>query len=210
MTATFGDFLDAASAHIDAACQHRELASGSVPAAAGELGRVIAALARYLADVPDSSRGDTQTAAAWRRAAGDARLALTQAGAALRPAADTAPVPPADGDPLTAHLSAAAAALTAGRDLLQTHFQPGAAGAPRPASHWAPAVTAEPVTIALLSEIAACANRLGRWSAQLSPSHPGRDHRQPGAVGCRDGSGRHAAAPPARRHGPAAAAQHPR
>ncbi len=176
MTATFGDFLDAASAHIAAACQHRELASGSVPAAARELGRVIAALARHLADVPDSSPGDTHTAAAWRRAARDARLALTQAGAALRLAAGTAPVPPVSGDPPAAHLSAAAAALTAGRDLLQTHFQPGPAGAPRPASHWAPAVTTEPVAVALLSEIAAFANRLGRWSAQLSPAGPTATH----------------------------------
>jgi hypothetical protein len=51
VVATFGDFLDAAGAHIDGACQQGELPGGAAAGVARELDRVAAALVRYLADV---------------------------------------------------------------------------------------------------------------------------------------------------------------
>jgi hypothetical protein len=51
-------------------------------------------------------------------------------------------------------LERAAASLRLGRDLLHTHFSVDAEGNRRPRSEWAPAITSEPVTRALLKEIA--------------------------------------------------------
>jgi hypothetical protein len=97
----------------------------------------------------------------WERAVVDAREALKLAAASLRPAAAADPAMP-DAEvagSLAAHLGAAARSLTAGRDLLRTHFSTGTASHYR--SHWSPVITSAPVTRALLEEIA-------RWSQQLA------------------------------------------
>jgi hypothetical protein len=53
----------------------------------------------------------------------------------------------------------------AGRDLLQTHFADGPAGPQAAASCWAPVITCEPVTAALLGELARYAQTLAGWIA---------------------------------------------
>ena len=63
-------------------------------------------------------------------------------------------------DPLVAHLAAAAALLTAGRDLLRTHFGTDPDGWPQ-RRDWAEVITSVPVTRALLAEA-------GAWSRQLA------------------------------------------
>lgn len=59
-------------------------------------------------------------------------------------------------------LDAAAVFLTAGRDLLHTHFAAGPEGARLDRSEWAPVVTSGPVTRALLLE-------LGHWARTIAP-----------------------------------------
>ena len=72
------------------------------------------------------------------------------------------------------HLSAAADYLTAGRDLLHTHFTAGGRPGTRPDnSYWAPTITSAAVTSALLSELAHHARVLVPWAAQLTMTASG-------------------------------------
>jgi hypothetical protein len=171
MTAVFGEFLRPAGEHITAASGF----GGELPPAAKrgvitELDRLVTTLARYLGDLalPD----DFSPASAVNspvRAALDARIALSRAAASLHSGATAVQgITADDGHPAVRHLSAASGYLTAGRDLLQTHFTPGPAGQPTGCSPWAAAITSWPVTAALISELAACARHLALWAAQLS------------------------------------------
>jgi hypothetical protein len=164
-----GDFLAAADRHL------REAASA--PAGAGRAGdagttaahlvRVTGILAGYCADL---SPGGVYEAArrlglpAWERAAIDIGSALRTAHGYLRIAAaerGVAGEPGSGPSPLDGPLSEAAAALTAGRDLLHTHSEP-AGGPDADRSLWSRAVTSQAVTRAAVWQIA-------RWAELLSP-----------------------------------------
>ncbi len=108
--------------------------------------------------VEASSRDDLRP---WEHAALDVGTALGLATACLRRGADNlaSDQPPSRQAGL---LAAAAAELTAGRDLLETHRGTDPAGLTDDRSEWAPVVTSVPVTRALVNELA-------RWSRQLSP-----------------------------------------
>jgi hypothetical protein len=164
MVATFGDLAGPGSLHLDAGAALRDSGLRGQPTAAQEASRLAVTLSRYLADiVPLDEVGAIASGQAdgWERAVVDAREALKLAAASLRPAAAAEPaLPDAElAGPLAAHLGAAARSLTAGRDLLRTHFSTGAASPDR--SHWSRVITSAPVTRALLEEIA-------RWSQQLA------------------------------------------
>jgi len=79
-----------------------------------------------------------------------------------------------DAHPVVRHLSAAADHLAAARDLLHTHVTTDPAGLRTGSSRWAPAITSEPVTAALHSELAQHARTLAPWASQLTMTVPPR------------------------------------
>ncbi len=179
MPPLFGDFLAAASEHIDAAVRfygdlpagfYGDLPAGAAREVIGELDRLVAAMARYVGAFTPAGPADPAAAHldVRARAEADAGPALREAAASLR--ADAERLGGTSGDPIcpaARHLAAAADALTAGHDLLQTHFTPARDGSRTGRSRWAPVITSEPVTAALLSEVACRARRLAPWVARL-------------------------------------------
>jgi hypothetical protein len=171
MTPVLGEFLRPAQAHITAAARF----GGELPITAkrgviAELARIVITIARYLDDLAlptdFSSASNTDHDV---RAALDARLAARRAASSLRQAATAVQDAAADNThPAVGHLSSANGYLAAGRDLLQTHFTTGPAGAPVGSTRWATVINSRPVTSALLAELAAYSRKLAAWTAQLS------------------------------------------
>jgi hypothetical protein len=183
VTPVLGEFLGPARDHIAAAASFRgELDYGEQRGVVLQLDRLVATLIRYLDDLPLPD-ALSPARAPGRRAdarAAPARLALDRAARILHP---TAAAAQADGNvgtahPVVAQLAAAGDHLASGRDLLHTHFADGPAGPQTAASWWAPVITSEPVTAALLGELAGYAQTLARWIAtptmrrRLSPGAP--------------------------------------
>ena len=174
MAATFGGFLRVGRADLDAAsAASLGQASVYVAAAAGQLHRLIATMARCAGDlVPDrgvytaASRSDLDP---WTRAVIDARDAFRFAAAELRsPGSDDAAADAGLADPTARRLGAAAASLAAGRDLLQTHFTTGAGGVRVQRSDWSAVITSVEVTGAVADELVSWARRLAPVAARLS------------------------------------------
>jgi hypothetical protein len=168
----FGDFLVSAGEHITAAISFRsELPDSAQGGAARQIGRLVATVSNYLADLPAApglAPGPGRDAGPPNVAA---QLALGRAAHSLRQATPgMAGTDSADIHPAIAHLSAAAECLAAGRDLLQTHFATGPDGARAGTSYWAPLITSGPVTAALLGELATCLDSLGPWIAAQTPA----------------------------------------
>jgi hypothetical protein len=177
MTPVFGEFLGPAGSHISAAVAFRdELPDAAKYGAIRQLDRLAATLARYLGDLdlPDEFDPTSKLQPDLDvRAALDARIALRRAASGLRRTAIAVQDAAADdAHPAVRHLRAAADYLTAGRDLLQTHFasEPGDEQ-PRNSS-WAPLLASGPLTAALLTELAAHARQLAPWAARLSVTGP--------------------------------------
>src|ERR1019366_6686218 len=166
----FGEFLAAASEHIDAAVSFPgELPDRARPAAIWQPGRVISALARCAADVTPADDFDPAgpPPTAHEQAAAAPRLALLNAAEHAQLAARAGATGRADGGhPVVHHLSAAADHLAAGRDLLQTHLTAAGTGAGSPP--WAPVITSPPAPPALIAELARYARRLAPWMSQLA------------------------------------------
>ncbi len=124
-----GDFLEQARQHIAAAVSFRGYLSYDAQRdAARQLCRLTAAMARLLADLP----GQPSPSPVPERDAGTpvitARIALARAVHSLRPLAAGVGTTAASTHPAIGHLADAANNLTAGRDLLQTHFACDPAG----------------------------------------------------------------------------------
>ena len=107
---------------------------------------------RYLGDITAPvarlSARNQKLLTPWARASIDAQQALQNA-AALLPPDGTATARSGQELPASqpvSELDAAAAALTAGRDLLHTHLATGPDGARWDRSEWTPVVTSAPVT----------------------------------------------------------------
>ena len=213
MPALFGDLLASASEHIDATvCFSGDLSDDAAREVIRELDRLVAAMARYAgAFTPGDQTGPAGGHLDVRaRAEADAEQALREAAASLRADAERLG---GTGDevvyPAARHLAAAAGALTAGHDLLQTHFAPGPDGSRTGRSRWALVITSEPVGGALLSELAGSARRLAPWAARLSlPAGSGLpgSARLAVSAACRWLRVADAATQPARHDHPAAAA----
>jgi hypothetical protein len=172
MTATFGELLTLAGDHIAGAVAFRgELPDSVRSESVGELGRLVAALARYLSDLPppdDPGLTGPRLPDPQAQATAEARIALRRAARSLghRTALTH------DAHPVARHLSAAATCLNAGWDLLQTHVTTKTPCPPAARSLWAPIITSVPVTAALISELAQHARTLAPWAAQLTMTGP--------------------------------------
>jgi hypothetical protein len=173
--ATFGDFLDAAREHLGSSGVLRRAASrgGDVQEISHSLLRVVIVMGRYVQDVStapgQAPSQPTPVTAAWGRAGLDARSALTSAALLLHGdiPARRQPARPASSE-LARRLNAAALSLTTGRDLLQTHVAQDPDGAGKPRSPWWNVINSQPVTRALLTEMALLARDiapLGLWVA---------------------------------------------
>jgi hypothetical protein len=159
-TTTFGDMLDAAERHFAAAEATRSHATGSADTVRA-LHRLVTSMARAL----DSVVGRDMIESAvqpepdiWRRTASELRGGLLAAADSLDMAAgrldgsDTAEVSLADPAELPGsarHLWSAASAITAGCDLISTHFTVDRDGVGVPRSDWAQLLAAKPVAAGL-------------------------------------------------------------
>lgn len=171
--AEFGDFLHAARAHLRTAGRLRERAGGGadIQQVSRSLLRVIILMRRYVLDVtpgwipgrPHSRRVLT----GWARAGADAREALASAAAFLDGPEAVRPRPGAAAGELAWHLDAAAA-LTAGRDLLQTHLATDSGGERELHSEWGLAVTSPAIARAVLAEMRSLARRIAPLGAAIA------------------------------------------
>jgi hypothetical protein len=185
--ATFGDLSRLAASQLDqplsplAPVSRRNLAK----ARAGQLHEVIrslddvaAVMSRYCADITSAftmyPARQLRTLGGWPRAAIQAQEATGYAAGFLR-AAQTGS--PRRGRSRTTSraasgLDAAVISLTAGRDLLHTHFATGRDGTRVPRSEWAPVITSAPITRALLLDLGQWARTAARHGARLALSGP--------------------------------------
>lgn len=182
------DFLSAARRNLD-----RARTSGATPAPGRDADEIIAsfhrlitALAGHAADLttafgrlPDP---DLDVISPFARAAYETRDALRGAAAALGQPERFGP--PACG--LAKRMDAAAASLTAGRDLLQTHFSTDPDGSRLGRSSWAAVITSPIMTRALLAELTATCRQaadLGA-SALLAPGPPSAARTRRAQLAC--------------------------
>jgi hypothetical protein len=161
----FGDFLRSADGHIHAAVSFRsELPYTAQLGAIHHLDRIVTALGRYLTDLPAQPHLAYGPERDGGRRAIAALLALDRVTHSLRPAAAAGTgAETARSHPAVRHLSAAADHLTAGRDLLHTHFTTDPSGVRTASSYWAPLITSGPVTSALFAELGGYLDTLGPW-----------------------------------------------
>lgn len=171
-TAIFGDFLDQAERHLQAAAGSPSVAGDPV-AAAPALLRLVSVMARYLDDrAPVYAAGVTARAAdlqPWERAVADTGSALHIAADCLLQGITAARFPGQEpaGD-LARRLSAAAMALTAGRDLLHTHLTTTQDDLWEHRSEWAPVMTSLPVTRAITENMSRWCGQVAAVAAQLA------------------------------------------
>jgi hypothetical protein len=183
--ATFGDLAAAISGQLGLLPRPPLTATpgrrpdSDLPETARAVRTVIRPMARYVDDaitalgtVPWRQRG---AHAPWTRAASRAREALASADSVL--AAQSGEISPALGQ-APGVLVAAAAAMTAARDLLQTHTATRPDGTPEPRSEWAPAVASVPVARAVLHEVAGWASQLAPHCAQAATSRMAGTHEE--------------------------------
>jgi hypothetical protein len=157
--ATLGDFLAAARGHLSAAAvSPSAVAPGrDIDEYRHGLARLVTVLSRYAGDLTREIRklpsGHLADVRPWYQASVRAQEALASAASVL--AADASGGLQGDGlsSPGARHLSAAAASLAAGRDLMQGHFTMTQSGARLHQSSWAVAITSPAVQQALLTEI---------------------------------------------------------
>lgn len=169
MPATLGDFLHGSCQHIHAAVATSAHAPAEARAeAAGELCRLVVAFGRLFGELPVPLLLGPAWSDLHADAVADARRALQRATAGLRHESGTG----CSAHPLTAHLSAAADHLNAGRDLLQSHLMAPDADARAAISLWSPVIRSAPVRAALLAELASQARVLSPLAGQLAMTGP--------------------------------------
>jgi len=174
MRPLLGDVLATASGHIGAATGDLCLEADAAPSVVRELVRLTAVMARCADAFVQADRGDSRHLLdAHGLAMLDARSALRHAAACMRAAWGALGGGSGDAQHAAAAcLSAAADGLTAGHDLLQTHFTIDQSGWRHGSSPWAPAIVSPQVGAALITEIGGYAGRLAPWALQLAAAVP--------------------------------------
>lgn len=163
--AVFGDLAVLVDEHLSAVVRFDgQLSHGSMIEAADVAGRIARGLSGYLADLASLGVIEAITSAGlddWTRAVVGAREGLRMAATSLRDSDVAAGQLEGEHGPVIAHLEAAAAALVAGRDLLQTHFHTDLEGLRVQRSDWAAVIASRQVTAVLLQKV-------DNWSRQLA------------------------------------------
>jgi hypothetical protein len=188
---TFGDFANAARGLLRRDPATRDTAAGhpAHTARAGTVGEftrsmasLLAVMDRYCAHItavlatPDR-RDEARLPGSWPHASIQVQEALHNASAFLLLATpSTIRSGDLHDDPAVRRLDAATAVLGAGRDLLHTHVTNRPDGTPLDRSEWAPVITSEPVTRALLLELGLWARRTAEHGAPIALPGPGARH----------------------------------
>jgi hypothetical protein len=189
--ATLGDFLDAASRHADAA-------EGCTPAGGRadligvlrELRRLVTEMAGYLEDPrPQDPPPFERHIQAWERSVAQQRTYLHEATRFLSAVPGMPPVlrsrtenPGSDGQ--ARGLARATDALSAGRELLLSHYHLPPWGGPQPRSPWAQALAGEHVALAVADEMAQWAQTVAAWAGWAAGTFPRQDSEAREALGC--------------------------
>jgi hypothetical protein len=170
---TFGQLLQTAELHFEAATADRDQITCAAPAL-HELRRMTKTLGRALDGLAPQA---TETAAGavpgpWQRAAADLREALRQAADQLGVACDhLGDAANEEHDRATSHLAQASNALVAAHDLLRSHTGTGNDGTPVERSEWALVAMSQPVIRAMIMETArwtAMAGAVPQWLSSVS------------------------------------------
>lgn len=176
--ATFGDFLLAARRHVQAAAESRGhyAPDMGIFGVSQSLGRLVAVMAGCVQDCT-APYGNVRTRQGralnvWAQAGVEAREALGHAARFLHQV-ETGQRRRRAASEYEHHLDAAADSLSAGRDLLATHFILTVDGSQRPRSEWALAIASPRTTRALLVEIAAMARQIAPAGADRALPSPG-------------------------------------
>ena len=180
--AAFGDFIRAADRHLDQA--FADLATIRPPASTdcliqdttSALRRFVLVVGRFTRDLApvgwQVSERDRHLMTTWGRAAIQMREALAHAAATLRPAVPGRGLKAGGQLSLVARqLESAASALSVGHDLLETHFTTDVNGIRRGHSEWAAVIDSDPVSRALMTEVASIAAVTGSRCARLAWSN---------------------------------------
>ena len=169
----FGDFLTAARDHASAAVagHHADRSGEHVQEVSDSLSHVITIMSRYVRDIAAAPDGMPSRASppltAWGEARLTAREALTHATRHLRQHAWRTRAPGiAARSELARRLDATA--LTAGRDLLNTHLAQDPRGARQFRSEWGLVVCSPPAERALLAELAWLAHQVAAPCADVA------------------------------------------
>jgi len=184
--ATFGDLSRLAASQLDLAVSppapvsKRNLAKAravQLHDVIRSLNDVVDVMSRYCADITSAFTGyparQLRTLGGWPRAAAQAQEAAEHAAGFLRAAQAASPRRSRPRISRAASgLDAAVMSLTAGRDLLHTHYAIGRDGARAARSEWAPVITSAPITRALLLELGQWARTAARHGAGLALSGP--------------------------------------
>ena len=185
----FGDFLAAARGHASAAVAgHQADRSGEhVQEVTDSLLHVVTVMGRYLQDIAAVPGGMRSRAGppltAWGQARLTARDALAHAARHLRQHTWSTRAPGvAARSELARQLDAAAAALTAGRDLLHTHLARDLRGARQFRSEWGSVVCSPPAEQALLAELAWLTHQIAAPCTDVA-----RSGRSPDTAGAQRG-----------------------
>jgi hypothetical protein len=168
VTATFGDLARLTSHHLDEAVTipAMTITAGTAATAAHELHRLVNVLSRYLKRAAPYDEVEATTdpdLPGWRRAIGPARQALELASGGLLAESQHEAVRPgaAQPDPVIAELTAATSCMSAGLDLLNSHFAADHEGIWNDMSPWSPVVRSYAVTQALVEQVM-------RWLGKLA------------------------------------------
>ncbi len=168
----FGDFLDLAHRQLAAPASRPVPGGEDIQEACGSLARLTVVLQRYVRDIGlglgPPSRSDPASGG-WWRAWYEANAALRHAVGALRLprlAVQHLGRPPIDS--LAGRLDAATMTMTAGRDLLQTHFALDADGRRIARTEWTAVISSRPASAGLLAEIASIARDVAPQGARLA------------------------------------------
>ena len=176
MTPTLGDFLTIAGQRIAAAGEYRgRLRVAGHADVIAELGRLLTVMAGYACDglAPAGAAVTPPVPTSQELTIIGIRLSLLHAADSIHQAGQL-PATPAvgSGHPAAADLRAAADALLAGRDLARTHAPATSPTGGDPL--WASALTARPVTAALMRQLCGYAPHLAQLTTSLARPAPTR------------------------------------
>jgi hypothetical protein len=172
---TFGDLVQSAEQHIDAAGRYRDAVTAASPETARQLQRFALVVARYLDDPLwhySLVAFNGLSTPPEERALLDMRQALLITAEQLEPLIPQDPEPDLR-DPGVRYLAGAVDALAAGRDLLGSHTATGPDATFAERSVWAPVLISQPFLASLASEAGRWAGRVSNWTGWLtSHDHP--------------------------------------
>ncbi|HEY5357861.1 MAG TPA: hypothetical protein VIJ82_09250 [Streptosporangiaceae bacterium] len=173
-----GDFLTAAHRHLASPLAWTATAAPGrdIEEVTSSLLRLITIIGRYTSDITtafgDQPDRDAQPRGTWSRAAIQTLDDLASASATLAYQNPTAQAAAQATSILARRIDAAAISLTAGRDLLHTHFTPHLGGRYRHRSTWSAVIASPPVSRALLADLTSLAARTASLGTQI-PAIPG-------------------------------------